>query len=230
MKDKINAILDSLKLNDNSPEAIINIMREFKEEDAYGVVKNQHLIGNPKVIIDIGAHVGIFSILMSKIYPDATIYAYEAMPDTYWNLRRNLEVNGCNNVHPYNLGVVGSSGKKTRLVAPKENSGGASIVFANNHDPAIPSVDSVTLDEIVGASHVDFMKMDVERAEYEILHKFTKWDQVNYLAIEYHKPLPVPGYVDDMQYSLVHRFSEYVERQCPNTHLWTNNIHDLCYK
>ncbi len=43
----------------------------------------------PACIVDVGANVGQFSVAASKLFPDATIHAFEASPDTARTLRDN---------------------------------------------------------------------------------------------------------------------------------------------
>ena len=63
-------------------------------------------IDSGDVIIDIGAHVGIFSIYYALKYPSATIYSYEPVNRNYKNLVKNLEYNKIKNVIPFENAVT----------------------------------------------------------------------------------------------------------------------------
>ena len=46
---------------------------------------------NPKVILDIGGNIGITSIYLSSIFPDAKIYTFEPIPDNFEILTKNIQ-------------------------------------------------------------------------------------------------------------------------------------------
>ncbi len=51
------------------------------------------LCGNAKVILDIGANSGIFSLLAKVYQPTASVYAFEPQPNVYHVLRKNNAIN-----------------------------------------------------------------------------------------------------------------------------------------
>ena len=63
-------------------------------------------------IIDVGANIGWFSILMSKKVPRAKIYSFEPIIQSYEFLIKNLKINNCENVKTFNLGFSDHSGKE----------------------------------------------------------------------------------------------------------------------
>ena len=48
--------------------------------------------------VDIGANLGYFSVLVSKMNPESMVYSYEPMPFLYASLKRNIEINKLSNV------------------------------------------------------------------------------------------------------------------------------------
>jgi FkbM family methyltransferase len=48
---------------------------------------------NNAIIIDMGANIGIYTILLSHIYPNAKIIAIEASPTTFEMLKSNCKLN-----------------------------------------------------------------------------------------------------------------------------------------
>jgi len=71
----------------------------------YSVLKTLYELseGN-EVFVDVGAHVGYYSVRMARRY--RLVHAFEPNPRNLEKLRRNLELNGISNVvvHPYALG------------------------------------------------------------------------------------------------------------------------------
>jgi FkbM family methyltransferase len=57
------------------------------------------------VFFDIGANVGWYSLHLARSRPQAQVYAFEPLPATYGWLRRNIDLNGLNNVAPFNVGL-----------------------------------------------------------------------------------------------------------------------------
>src|SRR4051812_25069396 len=55
-------------------------------DDVYGLYR---LESSVKTVLDIGAHVGLFSLCARNLFPDATIHAYEPNPDLAEHLQRN---------------------------------------------------------------------------------------------------------------------------------------------
>ena len=58
------------------------------------------------VVWDVGANVGIYSVLLGMNKPDRTIFAFEPVPPTVSRLMHNLKLNGISNVQvfPFALG------------------------------------------------------------------------------------------------------------------------------
>ena len=48
--------------------------------------------------VDVGANLGYFSVLVSKMNPESMVYSYEPMPFLYASLKRNIEINELSNV------------------------------------------------------------------------------------------------------------------------------------
>lgn len=123
------------------------------------------------VCIDIGAHIGVWSLRMA--WKGATVYAYEPEPENYALLWRNVHDNRTIGVvHPRNLAVMGARGDypyhKWQKSAGNTASGG--MYYHDADTPAIV-VRAVTLADAVtmAGGHVDVVKFDCEGAEYDIL-------------------------------------------------------------
>jgi FkbM family methyltransferase len=64
------------------------------------------LVGAGSVAMDIGANVGIYSVLLSRLCgPEGRIWAFEPVSDTYWRLVETLALNRCGNVTPVQAAV-----------------------------------------------------------------------------------------------------------------------------
>jgi FkbM family methyltransferase len=125
--------------------------------------------------VDIGAHVGYFSLLMSRLAPQGHVKAIEASPTTFRQLCEHLELNRAFNVTAINQAVTASPGI-VKLYNSKwgaGNTGNNSLIAPNEDAPSV-TVPADTLMGTIGgnyAKRVSFIKMDVEGAERPILEE-----------------------------------------------------------
>jgi len=132
---------------------------------------------DPKVIVDIGANIGIASIYYATIFPSAKIYAFEPEPNNFKLLQKNIA--GYANIKPYCI-ALGKENKETTIYNPCSSKNEFST-FSIVDDPAErESKSGITvtlrktseiLDEI-GARGIDLIKIDTEGSEYDILTSF----------------------------------------------------------
>lgn len=126
------------------------------------------LVGANDCVLDVGANMGWYSILIAKTNPAATVHAFEPLPNTYSVLRENVALNAMGNVitHPFGLS---SEKKDLQFFFYPEGSGNASAVNLTGRSDAQEIVCHVeVMDEAVkdlGIARVDFIKCDVEGAE-----------------------------------------------------------------
>jgi hypothetical protein len=63
------------------------LYNEVFNEQVY--LRNGVELRDGDVVFDVGANIGLFSLFVGEILPNATIYAFEPVPDIYEYLRRN---------------------------------------------------------------------------------------------------------------------------------------------
>lgn len=150
-------------------------------------------IGRRDIVMDIGAHIGAFTLLAATAARDGKVYSVEPADANFALLEENLRVNGIKNAVAHRVALSGSEGTK-KLFLSKENTGGGSFYdsFSLFGSPAgsvdVPGVTLSKFMEKNGIDRVDFMKIDCEGAEYEILmgggHETLA--KVRRIAMEYH--------------------------------------------
>lgn len=123
------------------------------------------------VVIDIGAHIGIFTIKASKeVGKNGLVIACEPHPTTYTLLITNLNNNRCKNVVPLNIALSDSKGETKLYLSPYGDTCRHSLVVKRSDKYVLVRLD--TLDNIIrkcGLDRVDFIKIDVESAELQVL-------------------------------------------------------------
>jgi FkbM family methyltransferase len=122
-------------------------------------------------VIDIGAHIGYYTLVFAKCVGSAgSVVSFEPLPDNFDLLQANVEVNRLKRVQTFRHAVFSRTGELTITVPDDfQNSGDASVMYSQGKKQF--RVTAVTLDSFCSASGVqpDFLKLDVEGAEYEVL-------------------------------------------------------------
>lgn len=135
------------------------------------------LKGN-NIFLDIGANIGFYSFLALKKRGFKKSYCFEANPDTFKVLKKNVSLNGCDDKIILNNIALGSKKSKLNFAKNKFHTGGSRVIDINNYksskDEKIISVEQVKLDSYVrdnklNVSKISFIKIDVEGHEYEVL-------------------------------------------------------------
>jgi len=141
--------------------------------------------------VDVGAGIGDFSISIAERFPGSRVVALEPYPPSYQMLLENLRLNAVPNVEPHPI-ALGAGGATLALRAgtaePGQSStarGGAGVGPKAEQVPARSL--GALLDELA-IRQCDFLKMDCEGAEYEILMSSDRrtLGRVRHLALEYH--------------------------------------------
>ena len=70
-------------------------------------------INETDIVIDVGAHIGLFSLYASQSCKKGTVYSFEPMNENYKMLKSNLQINNLPNVIVENSAISKSSSKIT---------------------------------------------------------------------------------------------------------------------
>lgn len=120
------------------------------------------------VFLDIGANIGYFSILASRLYTQ--VHAVEASPRVARRLKDNLQANDSVNVQIHNL-AIGAEPGYIDFFRDQSQSGGSSV-FAGEGRTFEARVPVAGFDEIfseIDLSQVRFIKIDIEGSEPPVL-------------------------------------------------------------
>jgi FkbM family methyltransferase len=129
-------------------------------------------------VIDIGAHIGRYTIVSSKMVgKTGKVVAIEADLDTFQLLKRNVALNNLTNVLPLNIAVFST---KTRIKLYEQSASAkynSLILSRAKQTEKYVEINADTLDSILelnGINQVNWIKIDVEGAEFEVLKGATK--------------------------------------------------------
>src|SRR5258708_2539691 len=75
---------------------------------------------NGMTVINVGANSGLYTLLASKLVrPEGVVYAFEPSTENYNRLKRNLELNACQNVVPQQMALSDFKGTLSLRFDPK---------------------------------------------------------------------------------------------------------------
>lgn len=141
-------------------------------------------------IVDIGGGLGDFTLHAARV-SNSVIHAYEPFPESRELLNENLKHNKINNVVVYHDAVGAGIGElhltTTTGVAVRHST-------AQDDDSADLTVNSIPLSTVINRldnAHIDFLKMDCEGAEYDILLNAddATLGAISHICMEYHDDL-----------------------------------------
>ena len=168
-----------------------------------------HYSPNPKfaikdnfIVIDVGANIGSFSIFAGKSAQKIEVFSYEPVKENFGLLLENIKINNLQNVKPFNLALSNQRGKK-KIYINKSDSGAYSFLaahsFFNFNKKYYLEVGCITLKDVFELNKIgkcNFLKIDVEGAEYEILFNTPKeiFRKIHLICLEFHDALTAPKY------------------------------------
>ena len=167
-------------------------------------------------VVDIGAGIGDFCLYATYGIPDVVLYAFEPYPNSCELLKRNLALNGVDNVYVNQKAIWSTSGDlhlnletgEPLQFTSQEKS--AEAMGANRVVVEALSLADMFRDETLKKIHL--MKMDCEGAEYEILLNTPPMilERIERIIMEVHDINPVRtrteliGFLETQRYRVSH--------------------------
>lgn len=129
------------------------------------------LVRRDDVCLDVGANIGIMTVLLGKLCVEGHVWAFEPSTVTRDYLSRNVSANGLSNVTVDEHGLYDATGVAS-LQLNASHPGGAYVSETEAREADAERIELVTLDDWVSAEHldrIDVIKMDIEGAELHAL-------------------------------------------------------------
>ncbi len=172
--------------------ALVNVwIRNEYEIDDFSIKDND-------TVIDIGGHIGLFSLLVSQKSRHTSIYSFEPIEDNFNLLKTNLELNSIENVHPFNLAVSNSLEEVNLFLSNDESA--HSIISKESKSIKVKSISLQKIFDENKINECKLLKLDCEGAEYEIIESLPSeyLNKIKNMAIEYHLADSRPDLVENL--------------------------------
>lgn len=158
-----------------------NIASKYFNPGNFNKVKLKNLLPKNPVILEIGASIGIETLVFRALFPNAIIHSFEPAPG---NFRALINRTKGKNIHCHNIGL-GKNGKANLMISSGGNYQDSSSFkkpserFVKDHShikhSEIVEVDVQRPEDWCNQNHIkkiDFLWIDVEGSEKDVLENF----------------------------------------------------------
>jgi FkbM family methyltransferase len=128
---------------------------------------------NPKVLFDVGANVGDWALMVNKIHPQAAVHCFEIVPSTFDQLQRKSQGNP--QIVLNKFGLSDHEGTIEVKYFPENSTLSSTLDYPHQLESVKVECFVTTGDSYAknnGIERIDFLKIDVEGAEYFVLNGF----------------------------------------------------------
>jgi FkbM family methyltransferase len=122
-------------------------------------------------VIDIGAHIGYYSLLFAKcVGSTGRVFSFEPLPGNFALLQKNIQLNNLRQVTTINQAIFSGNREITLTVPEDQPNPGSGSAYIHGGAQEF-RVEAISVDAFCEKSGIrpDILKMDVEGAEYEVL-------------------------------------------------------------
>jgi FkbM family methyltransferase len=156
-------------------------LRTFGFREPLNTKHYYNFINSSDKILDIGSNIGVFTILSEKA---KQIVCIEPLKQAIFLFEKNIEKNKLSKKTKIINAAIGKKGKLLIEICPQLNL--SKIVAKKNKNTE--EIESIPLKDLVEKYNSNFLKLDVEGYEYEILHKKIP-KKINKISMEFHTQL-----------------------------------------
>lgn len=188
-KKKVSESIYSLAVNNH--QFPVFLRRNTTDIQVFNQVfyRNEYDIdfkGEPAVIVDCGANIGMTSVYFANKFPSARIIAIEPEQANFQMLLKNTE--NYKNIHCLNCGLWN---KSTNLEVIDRGEGSWAFIVKEVEQETTNSIKAVSVDKIMqmfGIEKIDVLKIDIEGSEKEVFEEGAeKWlPNVTTMVLELH--------------------------------------------
>lgn len=142
---------------------------------------------NVSTIFDVGANIGAMTLAYRKRFPQAKLYSFEPVNETFIKLKEATKNDA--NINCYNMALAAENG--TSFITVGSKSGQNSLVVKQQGETESQEVKLITLDDFINQQEeikqIDILKIDVEGFESDVLkgaEKTLESGKILYIYVE----------------------------------------------
>lgn len=167
-KDRILVEVDPCDFR-SAPIEILNFNEYEPNEMSIVRLLSSHI----HTMLDIGANIGWYSLVIGSLNKSACIHSFEPIPDTFDRLKKNCSLNKSVNINCHNFGLSSSPGSFPFYFYPEGGINASMRNLSQREDVVVVQCQLSTLDHFASnhltESRCDFVKCDVEGNELSVL-------------------------------------------------------------
>ena len=145
---------------------VVHILKQFNT-DFYWFLKEQEDLN----LIDLGANIGLFSMFVAPICEK--VFAVEPTPSHFALLNELVDLAGIKNIEAHNLAIGTEDGEAEFNIHERNSTMNSFITHRTDpHSGKTVKVKTKTLNSLIDSldvDHINFVKMDIEGFENEII-------------------------------------------------------------
>ena len=134
----------------------------------------------PFVFLDIGANVGVFSLVAARHELCRRVHAFEPVPATYFRLCINLVRNRAGKVRAHRAAISSRAGLTATMTFNPLHTGMSKLVDGSTHGVTVRTITAVELNRLVKPTRLPIVaKIDVEGSEAQVVQELARTDFFN---------------------------------------------------
>lgn len=145
------------------------ILGSYEQKQTQAFVKQ---LSTSKCFVDLGAHVGYYTLIYRKLNSKGQIFSFEPLPENVDFLNRHIRLNNLKDIEVINAAVSDVSGS-VRFNTGKSTVAGKLDSEGNTEVPCISFSDWINDNNV----EPDIIKMDIEGEEYKVLKNVSDYLQ-----------------------------------------------------
>lgn len=146
-------------------------------------------ISQAKTIVDVGAHIGLFSLYCHTLNSNVKIIALEPEPNNLKRLAEILKLNKIFKVKILPIALAGETGKAQLILASDSHNHHLGDLEATGEGIEVKTTNLSDLKKQFKIKQIDVLKMDIEGGEFTTVDNWQLADfaSIKTLILEYHE-------------------------------------------
>lgn len=163
--------VDGRKMEVDLLDVVQNMVSTLGEPFEEEVISREVSRGDS--VMDLGANIGFYTLIMAEIVgEEGEVFAFEPDPPNFEKLEASVELNGFDNVRLEQKAAFHRTGKHELYISEEDRS--THRLYPSEDRRKCITIDTVKIDEYLTDEEFDFIKIDVEGAEYKALEGMRK--------------------------------------------------------